>query len=211
MRVVACLLSLFLISLPIRAENVTGYTAEWLSHQSGLIALAVPTQVEKIKGPGEVWFTKTRFRLDDVLKGPESNGDTVTVYDYSNKTADLLSLSQAMKDGRKMLLFCEIADNRFREINGKYGFTEAHQFKSAYYVDQPVTELFTPDFSVLSDFEQLLQRTRAQIAKEVSLTNRNWRGVIKKKSVEVPPDSEAHRHLYAGSACFLWVPDYAEN
>ena len=50
--------SLFFATI-VHAENTVGYTAEWLSHRSSLIAKAIPIEVTNIKGPGEVWFTKT--------------------------------------------------------------------------------------------------------------------------------------------------------
>ena len=83
MRRMLYLLFCLLVPISAHAEINTGYTAEWLSHQSSLIAKATPIGVETVKGPGAVWFTKSRFRLDEVVKGPQSEGDTVTIYDDS--------------------------------------------------------------------------------------------------------------------------------
>ena len=193
------------------AEINVGMTAEWLSHESELVALATPIEVENIKGPGDVWFTKTRFRLDEVLKGPQTAGDTATVFDYSYNTNDVLRLADALKAKKSLLILCDVAEHRFKEIDGRYIFTETHMFKSAYFQGEPVKALYTPDFKHLSGFDDLLKRVRSQVAHESDLYHRYWGGTVEKQSVEVPFDSEIHRSLYAGSACYLLMPEYKEK
>jgi hypothetical protein len=192
------------------ADINVGLTAEWLAHQSAVIAIAVPEEVENVKGPGQVWFTKTRFALNDVIKGPQSAGDKITVYDFSYNTNDVLRLAEAVKTKKALLVFCAVAEHLFKEIDGRYVFTEAHIFKSAYYQDAPVTKLYTPEFCFLTDFADLQKRVRSQATYEADLVRRYWRGNVLKGSKEVPFDSEFHRSLYAGSTCYLWVPEYKE-
>jgi len=211
MRTLPFLLIFLMAALPAHAEIAVGFTAEWISHESALVARATPVEVENIKGPGEVWFTKTRFRLDEVIKGPESKEDTVTIYDFSYKKSDVLSLDKARKESKQLLVYAAVAEHMFEEIDGKYVFTEVRQFKSAYYADRPVSKLFTPELQLLTKFEELLERTRKQVAHEADLKRRYCKVRIEKKSLEVPFGSEAYRHLYAGSACYLWVPEYKED
>jgi hypothetical protein len=211
MRIALFLLISVAAALPASAEIAVGYTAEWIAHQSRLVALATPLDVENIKGPGQVWFTRVRFRLDDVVKGPESKGDAVTIYDFSYKESDTLALDKARKESKQILVFAKVAEDMFEEIEGKYTFTGVRQFKSAYYPDRVVSKVFTPEFRLLTNFDELLKRTRAQVAHESDLIRRHWKGNIGRKSLEVPFDSEAHRYLYAGSLCYLWVPEYKEE
>lgn len=212
MRVAACSVICLLLAVAAgQAETTAGYTAEWLSHESSLVARARPVQVENIKGPGDVWFTKTRFVLDEVIKGPQSEGDSITIFDFSYKKADVLGLGKARDESRKLLVFAIIAEHSFENIDGKYVFARTRGSKSAYYADQAVTGLFTPDFKLLTNFDELLDRARKQTAYEADLKRRYWTGTIEKKWLEVPVDSEAYRHLYAGSVCYLWVPDYREE
>jgi len=201
----------FVAARPVYAEINFGYTAEWLSHESAVIALATPLKVENTKGPGDVWFTKTQFQLIDVIKGPQSNGDTITIYDFSYKTSDALSLDKAKKESKQLLVFARVAEHMLKQIDGKYVFTQVQQFKSAYYTDQPVTKLYTPDFGLLTTFNDLLKRTKEQATHEATLLRQYWKGTIVKKSLDVPGDSEAYRDLWAGSACFLWVPEYKKE
>ena len=201
----------FLAAISTHAEINAGYTAEWLSHQSSLIANATPIDVENIKGPGEVWFTRARFRLNEVIKGPLSKDDNVTIFDFSYNKFDVLGLNEAQKTKKELLLFATIAEQMFRQIDGKYVLTETRHFKSAYYLDKSIEKLFTPEFNCITTFDELLKRTRIQTKQEASLKQRYWKGSISRKSLEVPFDTEAHRDLYAGSSCYLWLPAYKKE
>jgi len=193
------------------AEINVGITVEWLSHQSSLIARATPIALENISGPGDTQFTKTRFRLDEVIKGPQSDGDSVTIYDFSYNKADVLGLAQARKDKKQLLVFATVAKNSFKQIDGKYVLTQTRQFKSAYYPGKPIKNLFTPDFKLVSTYQDLLSRAKAQTSHEAALEHRYWNGSIVKKSLEVPFESQAHSYLYTGSTCYLWIPEYKQE
>ena len=193
------------------AEINFGFTAEWLSHESAIIAEATPVEVENIKGPGDVWITKVRFRFDKVIKGSNSNGDLVTIYDFAYNEKDKLSLSEAKTNNKQLLIFVSIADHTFNEIDGKYIFTETHQFKSAFYKDREVSNIYTQEFKRIKVFEELIKIVETQVNYEADLYRRYWEGTIEKKSLNIPGDCEAFKSLYAGSACCLWVPDYIEK
>ncbi|MHC4062297.1 MAG: hypothetical protein ACYSR6_11950 [Planctomycetota bacterium] len=211
MKTFLCLFLCFLAPVCAYAEVNTGYTVEWLSHQSSLIAEATPVRVENIKGPGDVWFTKTRFRLDKVIKGPQSDGDSVTIYDFSYNKSDVLAMAEAKKNEKPLLVFANVAEHLFKQIDGKYVLTQTQQFKSAYYADKAIANLFTPKFKLVTSFEELLKRARTQVEHEAGLKRRYWKGTIERKSLEARLGTEAQRHLYAGSSCYLWVPHYNEE
>lgn len=193
------------------AEINVGFTVEWLSHQSSLIAKATPINVEDVKGTGDVRFTKTRFRLDEVIKGPQSAGDTVTIYDFSYNKTDVLGLFKAKQYERQLLVFATVAQHLFKQIDTKYVLTVTRKFKSAYFPAHAIKKLFTPNFTCVLTFDELLKRTKVQVEHEANLKHRYWKGTIVKKSLEVPVDAEAHRYLYAGSTCYLWLPEYKEK
>lgn len=212
MRPVLCLLICFVVTWPAQAEIMIGHTAESISHDSTLIALATPVEAEDIKGPGEVWFTKTRFKLTEVLKGPESTGDSVTVYDYSYKKADVVGLKKAVKQATPttFLVFARVSKNNFGEIDGKYVLTLVHESKSAYPKGEKVAALFTPGQTILTSFEDLLKRARDQVAEESRFLKTYPEGKVEMMRVEVSFNSEAFKHLYAGSTCYVFVPDYVK-
>ncbi|MHC4780998.1 MAG: hypothetical protein ACYTFG_20690 [Planctomycetota bacterium] len=192
------------------AEVNVGYTAEWLAHKSSLIAVAVPVKVENVKGPGQVWFTRTRFRLEEVVKGAPCAGDTITVHDISTGKKDVLSLEAAARKKTPFLVFAAVTWHTLKAIEGKYAFTETHVFKSAFREGKPVENIYTPDFKILPSYERLLDRARKQVERENMLIRNYWKGTIEKRHVEVPHESEAFGKLYSGSSCFLLMPEYKE-
>ena len=82
------------------------------------------------------------------------------------------------------------------------------ELKTAFFADKPVSDLYTPEFKLLTIFADLLKRARAQVKHEAGLRRRSWQGSVVKKALPVPMSSEAHKHLWAGSDCSLWVPEY---
>jgi hypothetical protein len=211
MRAAPVLLLVLCFAGTLQAENVVGFTAEWLAHQSQVIATGVPTEVENIRGPGEVWFTKARFKLADVIKGPVTPGDQITVFDYAYKQSDVLELAKANKAGRSLLVFATTAEHLFQEIDGKYVLTNAHEFKSAYLVDQPVTKLFTPEFKLLVKYDELVKRARQQSEAEARRQHQYWMGKVVRKSLKVPGDAEIYALLDGGSAVDLWYPEFVDD
>ncbi len=186
----------------LRAEINIGLSAEWLTHDSSLVALAtaIDVQVNERK-------TECRYRLDDVIKGPQSVGDTVTIFALSRTKANALSLDKSLKAGNQMLVFAKVAERIDKEIDGKY-FLDQQLCRSAFFSTTPVEDLYSPDFHPIVKFDDLLRRTRAQVTKEFELKQQGWKGEIRRQSVEVPSDSEAWKYLYLGSACYLYVPEY---
>ena len=168
MKLMALLVLVLSTFTPGHAEIMVGYSAEWVAHESDLIILATPLEVENFKGPGEVRFTKTRFRVDEIIKGGASAGDTVTIFDYSYNQQDVLGLEQAKLETRQLLIYAKIAANTFTETDGRYIFTHTHDFKSAYHAALPVNKLFTPELKPLISFAETLERTRKQVAHDTN-------------------------------------------
>lgn len=191
-----------------RAEVRVGQTAEWLAHTSDLIAKATPLEVRTTKGPGQVWFTQVRFRLDEVLKGPPTAGDVLTVYDYSMDRGDPLDLASASKKARPLLLFAVVAKNRHREIEGKFVLTLQDVPRSEFFLDQAVKELYTPDSQRLTTSDELLSRVRDQVQREKEFYRMYRRGGVEKELRESPWDSPAYQDLRSGSSVYVVVPVY---
>jgi hypothetical protein len=204
------LITLVLLQLPVvaHAEVMVGQSAEWLAHSSDLIAKATPLEVRTTRGPGQVWFTEVRYRLDEVLKGPASDGDVLTVYDYSMDRADPLDLDGASTKVRLLLLFAAVSKDRHREIEGKFVVTVQDSPRSVFFLDQAVKKIYTPDSQRVTTIEDLVSRVRAQVAQEEEFRRMYPNGRIERESKESPWDSPALRDLYSGSSVFVWVPAY---
>jgi hypothetical protein len=189
-----------------RAEIAVGQTAEWLAHTSDLIAKATPLEV-RVQSTGRIRFTQVRYRLDEVLKGPATAGDLLAVFDYSFGMADPQDLTAASKKKRSLLLFAAVSKNRYREIEGKCVLTGQNP-RSAFFLDQPVQDLYTPDFQRLSEIDDLTSRVRAQVAREEEFHRVYPGGTVKREQRESPPDSPAYKVLYSGSKVYVFVPAY---
>lgn len=197
-----------LLALPSPLEINVGLTAEWLAHSSDLVALATPLEVVSRQAPNGIWYTHTRFRLHEVLKGPESDDDIVTVFAYDYGVPDKLGLQGAARRELDLLIFCAVARGHGPELEGKYAFTNGRRFTSAYLVGAPVADLYTPRFDLLSEYRELLGRARNQIARQAWLARIHNQVDVVRKNLEVPSGSEAFPKLYAGSGCYLFMPEY---
>jgi len=188
------------------AEIMVGESAEWLAHTSDLIAKATPLEVRAIKG--QVWFTQVRCRLEDVVKGPATAGDVVTIYDYSFDKPDPLDLTGAAKKGRLFLLFAAVSKNRYSEIEGKFVLTLQPTPRSAFFLDEAVKNLYTPDSQRLTKIEDLLTRAREQVRREEEFQCAYPRGCVEEERRESPWDSPAYKDLYSGSSVYVFSPAY---
>jgi hypothetical protein len=194
-----------------RGEIVVAPTAEWLAHTADLVATATPLEVRNMKGPGDVWFTHVRYRLDRVLKGAASDGDAVTVAAFAYGKADPADLAGAVKDRRAVLLFAAVARDQFPEIDGKFAAIRQDGVGAAYSLDRPVERIFSPEFQPVLKAEELVERARAQVAREREFLRAHPRGTVERESRDVPSGTPAYARLYGGSAVYLWVPAYREG
>lgn len=122
----------------LRAEINIGSSAEWITHDSSLVALATPVDVQTNERT-----TKCRYRLDDVIKGPQSVGDTVTVFAYWHTKADTLLLDKAQKAGTQVLIFAKISRRVYivsTEFDEKY-FLDQQIGRSAHFPNTPVEDI----------------------------------------------------------------------
>lgn len=199
--------SLLALSSPL--EIHIGLTAEWLAHSSDLVALATPLEAVSRQGSNGIWYTRTRFRLNEVLKGPESDDDIVTVFAYDYEAPDRLGLQGAARRELSLLIFCAVSrGGHGPELEGKYAFTKGHRSTSAYFVGAPVADLYTPRFALLGEYRELLGRARNQIARQAWIARIYHHVDVVRRNLEVPMGSEAHSKLYGGSGCYLWTPEY---
>ena len=193
-----------------RAELAVAQTPEWLGHSANLIVRATPIEVGVTKGPGTVRFTRARYRVDEVLKGPLTAGDSVTIYDYAMKP-DPLDLTAAVKAARPMLVFAEVAEDRHEEINGRYVVMLQHRPGSAFFLDGPVAGLYTGDGQRLTRWDDVLDRVRAQVAQERQFRRVHRQGRVAEERRDAATGSDAFRDLYSGSDVIVRVPAYHDG
>jgi hypothetical protein len=197
-----------------RARTNVGYTAEWLTQESDLVVTAMPLEVRTAKGPGQVWFTQVRFKLDQVVKGPAASGDTLTIYDFSYDEADPLDMEGAIKRGRSVAVFAVVAKNKFPEVDGKYvpfAVTRKERSRSIFLLDEPVEGVYSPEFQRLTKIDELMKRAGEQVSRAKDFLRQYPGGRVERDTKEAPMNSPASTDLYGGSAVYLLVPAYREK
>ena len=199
---------LLLAGTTARAEIRVGFTAEWLAHASDLIATATPLEVRTTKGPGDVWFTQVRYRLDRVVKGPATPGDALTVYDYSYGAADPLDLAAAVAARRQVLVFAGVGKDLFPEVDGKFVVTGQAAPRTVFYLDRPVAGVYTPEARRVTRADEVTDRAAEQVRRERAFRRQFPQGRVGTEWVAVPDESDAMRDLYARSAVYVWQPAY---
>jgi hypothetical protein len=198
------------------ARSLTGYTAEWISHDSDLIIEGAVKSGEMTFFAGDTFFTKVRFTVLRVLKGPLTPGDEVTIWGYRQK--DPLGLTKESSVGRKLLVFSKIAENTFRELDGRYIFGDYGFVQTTFDVgSDPIFELggrkywfYSEDCLRVPSYDALVDRVHAQVSKEYELRRSYWGGTIEMRKIDAPMGSVAQRDLPGMSGTFIMAPEYKE-
>ena len=198
------------------ARSLDGYTVDWVSHDSDLIIEGAVKSGEMTALVGDMLFTKVRFSVIRVLKGPLSPGDDVTIWGYRQK--DPLGLTQGASVGRKLLVFAKVAENTFRELDGRYTFGDYGFVQTTFSLGgEPAFELggkkywlYDDRFSRVASYSALVDRVITQVAKEYELRRIYTSSAIELKKTEAPHGSEAQRDLPGMSGTFIMDINYVK-
>lgn len=193
---------------PAAARIQNGYTPEWMAHDASLVVEAIPLDVSVSFYAGDTWFTQVRLRLANVIKGPLREGDEVTIWDYYGK--DPFDFKGAIPAKRKVLIFAKVAENTFREMDGKYVFIHYSSKQATFFADAKVKNVYSEEGSRIEDYNLLVSCAAKQVAKESELRRNHWKGTITMKPIKAQSPSDAFGDLYNGSAVYVITPDYQQ-
>ena len=188
-----------------------GVTPEWLSHQSSIIFEGTPEKITIYHLVGDRWITEARFAVARRLKGPVSEGDSITVrsIDWKDRT-DQMGLTDAVTRKRRVLVMASIAEHTFPETDGHYIFVTHFWNRPVIYADEEAKYIYTETGAAVRAYPEILKRVEAQVTKESQLVHSYWRGQIVEKQLGAPDDSQAYRDLFSMSAVLIIVPEYKE-
>jgi hypothetical protein len=115
-----------------------------------------------------------------------------------------------MRDNAEVLVYLSISKNHGPEkhLDGALVPTSMSFPLSLVNLAEPGEYLIDTKFNALKYGGKVLEATRAGLQ---ALNNYQLNGDSKRVGmlrVEVPMDTEAHTTLYAGSACYLYVPNF---
>jgi hypothetical protein len=203
----AILISFIFCPPPVGAETIVAPSIEWLACVSKVVAVGNLTEVRESKGPGEVIYEDCTLRVTELLKSAGQQAEVTFTYRRFNR---LPSLSEWMGDGTQFLVFLSGAkdDGLEQRLSGALVPTSMSFPLSVVNLSSPGKYLFTMKFDVLDEGSEVLRAVRdgVRALNNYQLDEKDKH--VEEVRVEVPFGSEAHIALYAGSACYLVVPNF---
>lgn len=189
---------LFLILLcarNVQAEINCGVTLEWLADTCPYVGLYSALTVSR-ETSGSIHVSAA---LETSLRGEPPK---TCSFKYPTFSRVSQRPARAPEVGDKFLIFLRDADTRPKEIRWEHIISVTHP---SVYGSEHVA--LRPDFTLLTDGNQILKVVKDRIGKE-ALTPTPWREYPRDRfRVEVPVDTPVFSAIFRGSSCYLIVPD----
>lgn len=204
---VAILISFIFCSPPVGAETIVAPSIEWLACVSEVVAVGNLTEVRQLKGPGEVVYEDCTLRITELLKSPIPQAEVTFTYRRFNRSP---SLSDWMGDSAQLLVFLSRAKDYGPEhrLSGALVPISLSFPFSVVNLTNPGKHLINVKFDVLDEGAKVLRAARDGVSALGDYQLGDKEKIVEKVRVKVPFGSEAHKALYAGSVCYLVVPNF---
>ena len=203
------LVLLFCTPFNANAEIIGGSSIEWLTVSSKIVAVGKIISVEKLKGEGSVVYETYVFEPSEMLKGTKQKKKfTFTIrtfstepvfgkiVDTSNEVA--VFLSDYGNDGEKFL------QDKLVPTNTQFPLSVIN-------LNNPSKYAIDLNFRVLKNKDDILKVSRGAVKAHTEYLKEHSSDSIKSVSLEVPMGSQAFGSLYAGSVCYLIVPNFMSS
>jgi hypothetical protein len=188
------------------AEIIAGSSIEWLTVSSKVVAVGKITSVEKSKGEGSVIYETYVFEPSEMIKGAKQKKKfNFTIRTFStepvfgklfNTTNEIVVfLSDYKNDGEKFL------QDKLVPANTQFPLSIIN-------LNNPNKYVIDLNFRVLKNKDDIIKASQSAAKAQTEYLKQHSSDLIKSVSLEVPMDSEAFRSLYAGSVCYLIVPNF---
>jgi hypothetical protein len=172
-----------------------------------VVAVGSLAEARESKGPGEVTYEDCALQVTELLKSPAQQTEIRFTFRRLNRD---LSLSDWMKGGTQLLVLLSRAKDYGSEqrLSGALAPTSMNFPFSLVNLARPGKYLINTRFEVLENGAEALRTVRdgLRALNDYQLSEKGKRPEMIR--VEVPYGSEAHKALYAGSACYLDVPNF---
>jgi hypothetical protein len=203
----AAIFSFIFCSAPVCGENTATASVEWPVSISEVVTVGSLAEVRESKGPGEAPYEDCALQVTELLKSPAQQAEIRFTFRRLNRD---LSLSDWMNDGTQLLVLLSRAKDYGSEqrLSGALVPTSMNFPLSLVNLARPGKYLINTRFEVLENGAEALRTARD------GLRALNYYQISEKGKkpevvrVEATYDSEAHKILYAGSACYLDVPNF---
>lgn len=195
MKNIILFVGLFTAGIPARAEIMCGITLEWLADTCPYVGTYSARTVSRDADYHQLRVSAT---LVESLRGkpPQEFSFDYPTFDAAVKSGRTASI------GNKFLIFLQDADTQPKEVRWEHIISLTDPATRGY-----AHVALRPDFTLLTDGDQILQVVRERIAKH-AVTPTLWREYPSDRiRLEIPSDTPAYRAIFSGSSCYLIVPD----
>jgi hypothetical protein len=172
-----------------------------------VVAVGSLVEVRESKGPGEVTYEDCALQVTELLKSPAQQTEIRFTFRRLNRD---LSLSDWMKGGTQLLVLLSRAKDYGSEqrLSGALAPTSMNFPFSLVNLARPGKYLINTRFEVLENGAEALRTVRdgLRALNDYQLSEKGKKPEVVR--VDMPYGSEAHKILYAGSACYLDVPNF---
>ncbi|MEM8713535.1 MAG: hypothetical protein AAGG01_21535, partial [Planctomycetota bacterium] len=192
-------------------EVVGLQSVESLTFHSDLVAMARPIEARVLESAGQKGarrVTSVRFELREVIRGPLSEGDQVSVW---SEGAPWGGFGVQVDSTREVLLFAcvppraDLASPR-SALAGRYTLTEFGPGESLFWSDRKIESLYSPSFQPVETAAEAAGAARRWMAYDWRLRAIDRAGAWIDAQLNVPLGSKAFSENFGGSSVVLSVP-----
>ena len=168
------------------SETIYPSSVEWLTSESDLVFVGEALQRDLFPLATGHWVRSEQFHLLDVIKGPQTATDRVTVFRIG---ADQPKEGW-LQERPSGLHFCKVGRGWPKEIEGRYTSTAPDPLPSSFFEGKPAGSNFassyaTPEIFVVNTYEEVEGRARRHVAWEDYV--RRWKREFHVKNVHREP------------------------
>jgi hypothetical protein len=178
---------------------------EWLTVSSEVVATGKVLSVNKVKGPYAVVYENYVLDVTGNIKGAK-NKETIefTIRAFSTHPV----FGKIMNISDEVIVFLSPNKEKEEPLKDKLVPTSNSFPLSIINLNDPGRHVIDINFNVLNQKAEIVKTCRTTERKLVDYKKQNPKAEIKSNSVEIPMHTKAFGNLYAGSSCYLVVPNF---
>ncbi len=205
----------FAFRLDAHAEIASALSVEWLTCASDVVVVGKIISVKNTKGPGQVIYADCVLSVAELIKGPPAQEVSFCYrylsdgFTWTPPKTDLLVCLFRYKtpyDEARLQLYTDPyyearLHNLLMPTTNNYPF-------SIIELSSPERYVFDGQLKRLTTGDSILQVARSAESALASRRDSEPTFQLKPRRIWLDPDSEVSMTLYAGSACFIQVPEF---
>lgn len=178
---------------------------EWLTVSSEVVATGKVLKVEKVKGQFAVLYENYTLEVSENIKGVKAK----EVIKFSIRTFSTHPVfGKTINISDEVIVFLTTYQEQEAFLKGKLVPTSDSFPLSVISLNNPSRHIIDLKFEVLSEKDEIVETCRRAQSRLTEYKKQNPKAEIKGFYVEVPMDTKAFQDLFAGSSCFLRVPNF---